>query len=107
MRLSAGHARALTESTPQTDAPGAPAAVNPAGSVSVMRSIGESVAGWVTVASSAGVPPAAGGAKPTVRSGENAACAGAAPSRHSATASTRVRALITMAILASAARAER
>ena len=71
-----------------------------------MRSIGVSAAGCVTIASSAGVPLAAGGAKPTVSSGENAACAGTAPSRHSKTVSTRVRALITMVILASAARAK-
>ena len=51
--------------------------MNPAGSVSVKRSIGVSVAGWLIVAVSAGERFTLGGESSTERSGKNA-CAGAA-----------------------------
>ena len=72
-RVSAGHAPRRRAGRSHVDAPGAPVAVKPAGSVSVKRSIGVSVAGWEIVVVTSGEVPAVGGVSPTVSSGKNAA----------------------------------
>ena len=66
------------------------------------RSIGVSAAGCEIVAIRAGVPFAVAGANPIVRSGKNAACAGAAVTANSTTTSTAMRAILAMGMFASA-----
>ncbi len=92
IRVPVPHELAPIAASVHSDAPGAPAAVNPAGSVSVKRLMAVSVQGCEMVAVSAGELPAVAGKTETVRSGKNAAWAGVAVNAHSTTASRRVRA---------------
>jgi hypothetical protein len=102
IRLAAGQVAVRRAAGAQAAAPGALSGWNPAGRLSVNRSTAESVAGWVTVAVTAGALEAVGGSSASARSGRKSACAGAAVIMHSAAASPAVRAVFNILMLASA-----